>query len=255
MQYNPLISVVIPTYNRSDIVTSRSIPSVLNQSYQNFEIIVVLDGCTDDTEDKIKKINDPRIKVYPKSRYRYPDGCLWYIGGGPPAAFGVEQAKGTLIGVLDDDDEYMKNHLELTVKAHEDPKCDVSYGRSLWEFRGQWVIFGEPFDAERLKRGNIMIHATVVYKSKHKQFRWSPYHSIWIPSDWQRWLMMAGAGLNFTFINEVIAKHYKEGSTLSQTKTNPNVRIEALRAFELGELIKKYSECYGNVWTSEGPHL
>lgn len=58
----PLISVIIPTYNRSKLLTERAIPSVLAQSYKNFELIVVGDHCTDDTEQCFKKIDDSRVK-------------------------------------------------------------------------------------------------------------------------------------------------------------------------------------------------
>ena len=51
----PLISVIIPTYNRALILTERTIPSVLRQSYQNFELLIIGDHCTDNTEDSLKR--------------------------------------------------------------------------------------------------------------------------------------------------------------------------------------------------------
>ena len=61
---NPLITVITPTYNRSNLLISRAVKSVLNQTYKNFEFIIVGDGCTDDTEKKLKKIKDKRIQFY-----------------------------------------------------------------------------------------------------------------------------------------------------------------------------------------------
>jgi glycosyltransferase involved in cell wall biosynthesis len=60
---NQLISVVIPTYNWSNVL-KLAIKSVLWQSYQNFEIIVVGDACTDDSEEVVKSFNDSRIKWF-----------------------------------------------------------------------------------------------------------------------------------------------------------------------------------------------
>ena len=57
----PTVSVIIPTYNRAHLV-GRAIRSVLNQTFQDFEIIVVDDGSTDNTEEVVKGFNDPRIR-------------------------------------------------------------------------------------------------------------------------------------------------------------------------------------------------
>ena len=59
---NPKISIILPTYNRSKMLKSRSISSVLNQSYKNFEIIIISDGSTDETNKIVKSFNDKRIK-------------------------------------------------------------------------------------------------------------------------------------------------------------------------------------------------
>jgi len=58
---NPKVSVIIPTYNRAHLI-GRAIQSVLNQTYQAFEIIVVDDGSMDNTEEVVKRLNDSRIK-------------------------------------------------------------------------------------------------------------------------------------------------------------------------------------------------
>ena len=63
MQKEPLISVVIPTYNRANTIL-QSVNSVLNQTYKNIELIVVDDCSTDDTEKIIAGIQDSRVKFY-----------------------------------------------------------------------------------------------------------------------------------------------------------------------------------------------
>ena len=72
---DPLISVIIPTYNRGKILTTRAIPSVLAQTHRNLELIIVGDYCTDNTAQLIKNFGDDRIKfVNLATRGEYPRG-------------------------------------------------------------------------------------------------------------------------------------------------------------------------------------
>ena len=60
MDLKPTVSVIIPTYNRAHLI-GRAIQSVLKQTYQDFEVIVVDDGSIDNTEEVVKKIQENRV--------------------------------------------------------------------------------------------------------------------------------------------------------------------------------------------------
>jgi glycosyltransferase involved in cell wall biosynthesis len=113
---NPLISVYVPTYNRAEILLERAVPTVLNQTYRNFELIVVGDCCTDDTEELLSKIKDPRLKFYnlTKRGKRYPATAEnhWLAGPVVPANKGLELVVGKWIARIDDDDTWTPDHLE-----------------------------------------------------------------------------------------------------------------------------------------------
>lgn len=99
-----MITVVIPTHNRSKIL-GRAIDSVLNQTYQQFEIIIVSDGSTDNTEEVVRKYQNNYdnifyISVYPNK------------GANNARNEGIEAAKGDFIAFLDDDDEWLPTKLE-----------------------------------------------------------------------------------------------------------------------------------------------
>lgn len=113
----PKVSVVIPTHNRSSLLR-RAIQSVLDQTYQDFEIIVVDDASTDDTEAVVKGFADERIRYVRHSENR---------GEAASRNTGIRLAKGEYIAGHDDDDVWLPPKLEKQVKAFEkaSPKVGV----------------------------------------------------------------------------------------------------------------------------------
>ena len=103
----PLISVVIPTLNRPLLVT-RAVQSVLQQTLQDLEAIVVIDGLDESTGVELAKIKDSRLQIVqlPTSR-----------GGAGARNAGVAQSRGEWIAFLDDDDEWLPQKLELQLAA------------------------------------------------------------------------------------------------------------------------------------------
>lgn len=131
---NPLISVRIATYNRADQLIKRAIASVLKQTYQNFEIVIVGDHCTDDTEKRIQKLKDRRIRFYNLPNHTvYPDDVTrkWMVIGGPPMNMAAGTAKGQWIAPLDDDDEFSADHLEKLLKHAQATHCELVYGATV----------------------------------------------------------------------------------------------------------------------------
>jgi glycosyltransferase involved in cell wall biosynthesis len=116
----PKISIITPTYNRAEILKSRALPSVLNQTYKNFEFIIVDDGSHDHTRKVIESFKEPRIRYVRSSRqkYRYPNKALYHWFAGPVVALnvGLELVTGDWIARIDDDDEWTDDHLESLLK-------------------------------------------------------------------------------------------------------------------------------------------
>lgn len=110
----PTVSVIIPTYNRAHLV-SRAIQSVLNQTYQDFELIVVDDASRDNTEEVIKQFNDERIKYFRHEKNK---------GGSTARNTGIKASRGRYITLLDDDDEWLPHHLEQSVEIMHKLKKD-----------------------------------------------------------------------------------------------------------------------------------
>ena len=102
----PRYSVIIPVYNRERMI-ERAVRSVLMQTYDDFEVIVVDDGSTDRSAAVVESIADSRVRLVPMSR-----NC----GVSAARNEGVRQARGELIAFLDSDDEYLPEKL-ATVDA------------------------------------------------------------------------------------------------------------------------------------------
>ncbi len=99
----PLISIIIPTYNRAYILP-RAIGSVLNQTYSNWELIIVDDGSTDTTKELIESYDDARIiYVYQENK-----------GPSPARNMGLRNTRGEWIAYLDSDDELVPEYLQTT---------------------------------------------------------------------------------------------------------------------------------------------
>jgi glycosyltransferase involved in cell wall biosynthesis len=105
----PTVSVVIPTYNRASRLES-TIESVLHQEFEDFEVIVVDDASTDDTEEVVSGFDDPRVAYVAHERN---------MGGSAARNTGIEASTGTYIAFLDDDDEWLPGKLREQVDCLE----------------------------------------------------------------------------------------------------------------------------------------
>lgn len=115
----PLVSVIIPTYNRAHTLPA-SIDSVLCQTYDNLEVIVVDDGSTDGTEIFVRGLADSRVRYIKNSGNH-----------GPAAArnLGVRRAEGEYVAFQDSDDEWRPDKLEKQMPLLLEPleKTDLVY--------------------------------------------------------------------------------------------------------------------------------
>jgi glycosyltransferase involved in cell wall biosynthesis len=113
------VSVIIPTYNRASYVT-KAIESVLAQTYNDFEIIVIDDGSTDNTKEVLSPFMD-------KITY------IWKPNGGCASArnVGIQTSKGEFIAFLDSDDLFEPTKFEIQVKTLMKTRADFVYSKTI----------------------------------------------------------------------------------------------------------------------------
>jgi hypothetical protein len=115
MSKAPLVSIIVPLYNKEKYVRY-SIGSILNQTVDNFELIVVNDGSTDDGPEIVRRISDPRIRIV-----NQPNN-----GVSAARNRGIYESRSDLIAFIDADDEWMPDFLETILRLRDKfPTCAV----------------------------------------------------------------------------------------------------------------------------------
>ncbi len=209
----PGVSVIIPTYNRRDLV-QRALQSVFAQTYSDFEIMVVDDGSTDDT----------RAVVEGRDRVRY----LCQANAGPASArnLGIRQARAGIIAFLDSDDVWWPDFLEtqLDVLSHY-PEVALVCARSVVEGReakyfplGQELIVGDLY-LSLYRKSFVRTPATVVRKSCldavgyfNESYLWSEDHDLWL---------RIASQYTIAYVNRCLVRIGRQSDNISRDLTRP----------------------------------
>lgn len=174
----PAITVVIPTYNWSAALRC-AIRSVLLQTEQNFEIIVVGDGCTDDSADVVASFGDPRIRWHNLER-NY--GSQWVANN-----YAIEHASSDWIAYLGHDDIWYPTHLEAILRTARTHQAEVVssvmalYGPPESGVRGIAGVFASgSYSASDFVPPSAFAHARSIYG---EGIRWQDPASVTLPMD------------------------------------------------------------------------
>lgn len=161
MGQTPCVSVVLPTYNRANLL-GETLESILGQDFRDFELLVVSDGSTDDTEAVVRSYEDRRIRLISQSN-----------SGGPaaPRNTGVEHSRGEYVAFCDDDDLWMPHKLARQVAVLERaPRVALCYTHAVVFGDGDVIarralkngFAGNHF--RRLLYGNIIANSSVMVR-------------------------------------------------------------------------------------------
>lgn len=142
----PLVSVVIPVRNRAGIILT-AVQSILVQTYQNFEILVVDDGSTDGTAAVVGGVQDERVRVVQGSQK----------GVSAARNLGLEAARGTYVAYLDSDNTWERTYLATMIRLMVAEKVDCAHaGLRVFSPAGKILYRGDVYDREALDRENYI---------------------------------------------------------------------------------------------------
>ena len=193
---DPAVTVIIPTYNWSSVLPY-SIGSVLRQTFTAFELLVVGDGCTDDSEAVVGRMSDPRVKWI-----NLPINTGHQSG---PNNEGLRQARGQFIAYLGHDDLWLPHHLSCLVSALGEG-ADLAYGMSLLVAANGCDRRPEPTD-EKYHPGMWIPPTNVVHRRSvtDRIGGWRHYRELDTDPEVELWRRAYTADHRLTFVPRLTA--------------------------------------------------
>lgn len=241
-----LVSIITPAYNVEKYI-GKTIDSVLNQTYEDWEMLIVDDGSTDGTKKAVEKyLSDPRINYFYQQNGRQ----------GKARNLAIKQAKGKYLAFLDADDLWVPSKLEQQVSTIESENVDFVYSQG-WTFQDDEnnpentkdlmemnVLLGyqtsKEFLEKLLTRNQIPILSVLVHKNIVDSVGgFSETLNVQNAEDYQLWVKLADNGANFYGMEERLFYYRLHAN---QSTSGDNMSMEAC-IWGLSELqFKSFSE-------------
>ena len=205
----PLVSILVPTYDNWAGLRDRALPSVLAQTYENWECVVVGDAAPPETAEVVAAFDDPRIRfVNLPYRGPYPDRKedAWLISGTNPFNTAMQLAAGRWIGATADDDALLPGYVESLLALARDQRVEVAYGLLRYKFPDkpdELVGDGPP---PRFARWGIqcsLFHAGLSFVPL--------LYSDWlfsVPNDWSWGDRLLRIGVRFAMLQEPVVDYF-----------------------------------------------
>jgi len=203
----PLITVRIASYQKTDELIEVAVSSVLAQSYGRFELIIVNDGPNDRTRKAVASLGDSRIQyVEFPHRSNYPDDphSRWMVAGSPGMNRGTSLATGTWIAPLDEDDLFTPDHLEKLLLLAQSKRVELAYGALIQKN----MITGDELRiwSSPPRVSNFSFQGAIYLRQLVPTFHYD--ESSWVveePGDWNLIRRMTAAGVTMAAIEDVVA--------------------------------------------------
>lgn len=203
----PLVTVRIATKDRCEELMEIALPSAMNQTYENLDILIVGDNTDDATVNAMKSVTDPRVRFFnlpSPSMYPRDQWGWWLVHGSPPMNLGIELAAGSWINPVDDDDEMTPDHVESLLSEARRRRLEFVWSQTLMETPDGWQILGaEPMGPGATTAGAIMWSSGLRFM-KMSTTSWK----INEPHDGNMWRRMYEIGVRMGFLPKITYRYY-----------------------------------------------
>ena len=261
----PRVTVIIPTYNRSEVLPF-AIASVLEQTFSDFELLVIGDGCTDNSADVVNAIHDPRVTWINIVRTGHQAG---------PNNEGLRRARGEYIAYLGHDDLWLPHHLSVLVTAL-DAGADLAHSL-IAMIPPPGSRRATTIAAQEWKPPTSVMHRRSVTE---KIGGWRHYREIKETPEGDLWQRIEAAGFKIVFVlrltaikfpalwrRNVYRKHSfdEQPAWLARIRSEPELEITELAkiaarakpsfAFRVLRLLSHPSEWLSVLWRRKGARV
>ena len=224
----PFFSVVIPLYNK-EMYVKKTLETVLDQTFTDYEIIIVDDGSKDNSCTIVKSIKDPRIRLISQDN------------GGPSKARNraIRESRGQYITFLDADDIWLPEKLKKQYELHS-RHPDLSWSCSAYEYIGGYSKQNAVFQSSVIEDAidamvdglSIWTGTVVIKKDVFQNERLLFNENISRSEDWELWLKMTCLYPKIGYINEILASYLVniEGSLVNTEMEETDFSFLSLRS-------------------------
>jgi glycosyltransferase involved in cell wall biosynthesis len=213
--YSPLISIILPTYNRAKML-QQAVASIIDQQYTNWELIIIDNCSTDDTDSVVFNFNDTRIRLLKIKN----DGSI-----GKSRNYGIRNAIGEWVAFIDSDDWWLPNKLAVCVDECKND-VDLIYHDLLISINGKirkWKrikgrVLNAPVINDLLLKGNSIANSSVMVRREilEKIGDISEDMAINPCVDYNTWLKVASVTNSFKYIPGALGGYLIHAGGVSQ---------------------------------------
>lgn len=226
---SPTVSVIIPTYNHAHFLT-QAVRSVFDQTFQDFEIVVVDDGSTDNTREVVQTYTDSRFKyIYQENK-----------GLAASRNTGLRAARGEFVAFLDADDIFLPCKLEVQLEWFENhPSCGmVVSGYYFMNDQGEFVRANTPWISVPILEVedwlfNCPVVPNAVLVKKHWIDQVGGFDEVFRRvEDWDLWLRLAYAGCKIEWVKEIVCGYrFSPGQMTRNAAAQKRVSVQMMDKF------------------------
>jgi len=207
----PAVSVVLPVYNREKLV-ARAIASILDQRFEDFELIVVDDGSTDGTRQVVRSFADHRLKLV---------GLPANGGNALARNAGMDLARGEFIATMDSDDVSLPERLGKQVAfLRDNPQVSI-LGTQIIKCQRNGVFRPEYSDKDGIIKarllmldGSAMIHPSTMMRAAFIDEHRLRYPDVPTDVDHALWIEAMALGAHFSVLQDYLLEYHRHGANL-----------------------------------------